>query len=216
MANKNKIIKISALCLGLALIVSITVGTILTSSMAKFTERNTGNYTAELEDFDVDFYLTYTDANNQNQTITPSSLSNSAGVIRLTENEYNTLKMYTSYTGEGRCYYRFKITESWQHTETIDNEQVDIITPKTLSTYSLDNTLYDNRSDDGFIYCKDILSGESRNFTAITQFTAGTDADNLIDSSHHSQFVDISIELEAVQWNRAEEIWKLSKLPWVS
>lgn len=209
--SNNKIFKILALIFGIALIVLIVVNCVIMYSKGKYTDSVEESYTANLEDFNVSFTLSYTDSSGNDKVVNASDLSSNHGVVRLTSEEYSTLVLNTSYTGQGKCYYRFKIVESWQHKE----DGVDVITPKQLSTYTLSDNMYDNRSDDGYIYCKDLLEGDSSSITAISKFTEGLDAGNLTDNENHkSQFVDIAVVLEAVQWNQAEKVWDIEKLPW--
>lgn len=209
--KKRKVLTVASICAGLALISAISVNSILMYSNAKYTDAVDESYTANLQDFNVDFSLTYNDTDGNEKTVSSGDLASSHGVVRLKAEDYNSLKFNTTYSGQGRCYYRFKITESWQHKEG----EVDVITPKQLSKYTLADNLYDNRSDDGYIYCKDILEGDSANYVAIRKFDAGADAGNLIDNeAHKSQFVDISVVVEAVQWNQAEDLWNLEKFPW--
>lgn len=189
-------------------------------STAKNTNKEDVSYATELQDFDMDFTLTY-QSNGETVTINSSDLAstnanvNTHAVIRLTKEEYATLKLVANYTGSGKCYYRFKVTESWQHVENIDGQDVEIITPKQLSVYTLNSSLYDNRSDDGYIYGKEPLKGASKTINVITKFTEGADATNLLDNTAHaSQFVDLAFTFEATQWNQAVKVWDLQKLPW--
>ena len=203
---------VAAFCIGILLIVSVSLSAlIISNSNAKFTEQEEESYIAELQDFDVNFTLSYV-KNGVLHTVTDGEINEHNGVLRLSSEDYKTLRLDIEYTGKGKCFCRFRITESWQH----DENGTDVITPKQLSVYTLDPCLYDNRSDDGYIYCTEALMDETKEITAVSHFTAGADAVNLIDNTNdRSQFVDISVELEAVQWNRATEFWKLDKLPWM-
>ncbi len=193
------------LCLFLSASAMITIGI----TNAKYVNADDTSMSAELMDFDIGFTLEYSSVGTQH-TVTSGELADSHGVTRLTADEYGTLKMLVDYTGEGKCCYRFRLTESWQHTEN----GRDIITPKELSDYTLAEGLYDNRSDDGYIYACSALSGTSTSFEVITGCTPGEDAADLISEDDGSEFVDISVELEAVQWNRAKEIWGFTQFPW--
>lgn len=170
-------------------------------------------FTAEAKDFDVDFQLRYNDG--VDHTVLASDLSSAHGILRLTVPQYSTLQLDTIYKGEGKCYYRFKVTESWLHKSATDE---DMLTPRALSDYNLSSDFYDNRSDDGYIYCKTALTGNSPSAVittnAITSCIPGIDAPDLISSDDVSTLVDIAVEIEGVQWNRAKELWHLSKLPW--
>lgn len=210
--DKKRIITFVSFFLGILIITALSIGAVvMNQSNAKFVEENETSYSARLQDYDVGFVLEYTSGTTEH-SITTSDLSDNHGILRLTVAEYETLKMNITYTGEGACYCRFKITESWQHTDTATGKE--IITPKELSAYTLHSNLYDNRSDDGYIYCTELLKGTSRSFTAITSCTAGADAADLISPDDAAQFVDISLELEAAQWNKAADLWELQKLPW--
>lgn len=180
------------------------------NTQAKYAKADTESIVATAKDFDVWFAWTTVDGAN-----TSVPILNNNGVYRLNNiNDYDNLKLDLKYKGEGKSYVRFKITESWQHQEAGH----DVITPHSLSTYTLGSDFYDNRSDDGFIYCRVPLYGNDANTViskeAIIQCIKGNDANDLLDPSHASTFVDISIELEAVQWNRAMELWGLRELPW--
>lgn len=209
------IVSIVVLLLIASAIVSVCVYSDINNSYARTAGVEEESYTAQLADFDMDFSVTYTTGGNT-VTLSSGDLNAQHGVIRLTKAEYDTLKLNAVYTGPGKCYYRFKLTESWMHTENIGGDNVDIITPKELSEYTFGTDIYDNRSDDGYIYSSVPLKDDNQNITVITNFTEGADAPDLVNPAHASQFVDMSIEFEAVQWNRAEELWGLSKLPWVN
>ena len=182
-------------------------------TIARYSKGVNAEYTSELKDFDLSFQLRYNDGIEH--TVSPADLQSSHGVVRLTSSQYESLKLDTMYTGEGKCYYRFKITESWLHKDASDK---DVLTPRSLSDYNLSDDFYDNRSYDGYIYCKSVISGNSPSDTivtnAITNCTPGSDAVDLLDPADAATLVDISVEVEGVQWNRAKEIWGLSKLPW--
>lgn len=182
-------------------------------SQAMYTQGNEEDFTAELQDFDIDFEMTYTDAGGNPVIVKASDFAGSHGVKRLTKAEYATLQLKVDYKGKGKCYYRFKITESWMHTDV--NTGKDMITPKALSSYTFGENMYDNRSYDGYIYCTEALKDADKTMTVITKCEEGGDAADLNDKVNDvSQFVDIAFEIDAVQWNRAEVLWGLDKLPW--
>jgi len=209
--EKKKWIRLSVFCIGILLIVSLGIGAVvINTSKAKYLDEEEMSYKAELQDFDVNFVLTYI-SDGTEHSVTSEDLSNSNGVFRLSANDYPSLKLNIEYTGKGKCYCRFRITESWQHT---DSTGQDVITPKALSKYTLDSNFFDNRSDDGYIYCCEALKDESRLFTAITACTAGEDAIDLLSPEDEAQFVDIAVEVEAVQWNQAIKFWNIDRLPW--
>ena len=183
-------------------------------TVARYSDGISNTQTAELKDFDVDFQLRYNDG--VEHTVTASDLSASHGILRLTVPQYETLQLDTIYTGEGKCYYRFRITESWLHKNGSDE---DMLTPHSLSDYGLDtDVFYDNRSYDGYIYCKTAMTGSSATDTittnAIMTCIPGIDAPDLLDDGDRSTLVDIAVEIQGVQWNRAKEVWGLDKLPW--
>lgn len=177
------------------------------ATMARFSKGESAGYSNELKDFDMSYNLSYDGADTNEP--------NAHGIVRLNIADYASLKLSTTYRGEGKCYYRFKINESWQHK---DGSNVEYLTPRSLSDYNLTSDFYDNRGYDGYIYCTTPLSGNAPNAmintNVITSCIPGIDAPDLLDAADASTFVDISVELEAVQWNRAKELWGLSKLPW--
>lgn len=183
-------------------------------TVARYSDGTSFTQNGELKDFDVDFQLRYKEG--VEHTVTASDLSASHGILRLTVPQYETLQLDTTYKGEGKCYYRFKITESWLHKNASGE---DMLTPRSLSEYNLDtDNFYDNRSYDGYIYCKTAMTGNSPTdiitVSAITNCEPGIDAPDLLDDADRSTLVDIAVEIEGVQWNRAKEVWGLSKLPW--
>ena len=212
--KKIVVVSIVILLLVASVITSICVYSNINGSYARTVGVEEESYTAALADFNMDFSLTYTSGGNT-VTLSSGDLDAKQGVIRLTKEEYDTLKLKAVYTGPGKCYYRFKLTESWLHRETIGGDTVDIVTPKELSTYTFGTNIYDNRSYDGYIYSSVPLKDADKNITVISNFEEGEDASDLISPTHASEFVDMSIEFEAVQWNRAEDIWGFSKLPWL-
>lgn len=212
--KKIVVVSIVILLLVASVITSICVYSNINGSYARTVGVEEESYTAALADFNMDFSLTYTSGGNT-VTLSSGDLDAQQGVIRLTKEEYDTLKLKAVYTGPGKCYYRFKLTESWLHRETIGGDTVDIVTPKELSTYTFGTNIYDNRSYDGYIYSSVPLKDADKNITVISNFEEGEDASDLISPTHASEFVDMSIEFEAVQWNRAEDIWGFSKLPWL-
>ena len=184
-------------------------------TIARYSTSTENIYNAELKDMNVDFILTYV-KNGETQRLNKTDLVASNGVLRLTPEQYSTMQLTINYTGDARCYYRFKIAESWLYDDN-NAGGASIIIPHTLSNYSLSSAFYDNRSYDGWIYYKNLVDGESldnvKNVIAISGASVGSDAADLLNGDH-SNCVEISLELEAVQWNRAKEIWGLSKLPW--
>ena len=181
-------------------------------TVARYSVGDETSYSAELKDFNIDFQLKYTDGGIQ-QTVGAADLSANNGVVRLTKEQYNTLELDSVYSGEGRCYYRVKIIESWI---MVDGANSTII-PHSLSEYDLNSNFYDNRSYDGWIYCKEAIDGESdsslKSLNVLSVSSGGIDAPDLLNDDA-SNYVEIAVEVEAVQWNRAKEIWGLNKLPW--
>lgn len=186
-------------------------------TIARYSTSTENTYNAGLKDMNVDFTLTYV-KNGETQRLNKTDLAASNGVLRLTPEQYSTMQLIINYTGDARCYYRFKIAESWLYADNIAVGDSTII-PHTLSDYSLSSVFYDNRSYDGWIYYKNAVDGESsndvKNVIAISSVSVGSDAADLLNEDH-SNCVEISLELEAVQWNRAKEIWGLDRLPWQS
>ena len=181
-------------------------------TVARYSVGDETSYSAELKDFNIDFQLKYTDGGIQ-QTVGAADLSANNGVVRLTKEQYNTLELDSVYSGEGRCYYRVKIIESWI---MVDGANSTII-PHSLSEYDLNSNFYDNRSYDGWVYCKEAIDGESdsslKSLNVLSVSSGGIDAPDLLNDDA-SNYVEIAVEVEAVQWNRAKEIWGLNKLPW--
>lgn len=209
--EKKKLIRLIAFCAGVLLIVSLTVGTVLFKySKAKYAVSDDIPYSAELQDFDVDCVLTYSDETGEHQ-VSSGELADTNGVLRLSKENYNSLRLDVRYTGEGKCYCRFRITESWQHKDGAGHDE---ITPKALSEYTFDERFFDNRSEDGFIYSREALKGDSFSIPAITACTAGEDALDLISPDDAAEFVDIAVEVDSVQWNQAEKLWGMTELPW--
>ena len=180
---------------------------------ARYSRGANVEYTSELKDFDLSFQLKYNDGTDH--VVSPADLQANHGVLRLTSAQYESLKFDTIYKGEGKCFYRFKITESWLHKDASDK---DVLTPRSLSDYNLSDDFYDNRSYDGYIYCKNAINGSSPTDTittqAITNCIPGSDAVDLLDPADAATLVDISVEIEGVQWNRAKEVWGLTEFPW--
>lgn len=209
--SKKRSFNLIAISIGILLTALITAGAVVINySLAKYTDGTSQSYTVQLQDFDVGFSLTYTN-NGTTHTVSDRDLSANHGILRLSPAEYNSLKMDIDYTGEGMCYCRFRITESWQHT---DSTGKDVITPKELSAYTLDSKLYDGRSYDGYIYYAEPLKGENTSVQAITACAAGSDAVDLLSPDDAAQFVDIAVEIQAAQWNQAKKLWGLTKFPW--
>lgn len=208
---KKPTVLVAAILIGILVITMSTIGAVVIHySSAKYSHEDEQSYTGNLLDFDTDFTLTYI-SNGITHRISEASLSENNGILRLTTKEYATLKMDIDYTGEGMCYCRFRITESWQHT---DQNGKEVITPKELSVYTLDSKFYDNRSYDGYIYCSEPFKGADTSVQAITKCAAGADAVDLLSDDDKAQFVDISIQLESAQWNQAADMWGFDKLPW--
>lgn len=181
-------------------------------TVARYSVGDETSYSGELKDFDISFQLKYMDSGVE-QTVSATDLAATNGVVRLTKEQYNTLKLDTVYSGEGRCYYRAKIIESWI---MVDGANSTII-PHSLSAYTLNENFYDNRSYDGWIYCKEAIDGDSDNelksLRVLSVTEGGNDAPDLLNNDA-SNYVEIAVEVEAVQWNRAKEVWGINKLPW--
>ena len=208
--SKKSLIKLSVLLIGVILTAALTISAVvINTSKAKYSDQFEMEADATLADYSVDFTVTYGTGGNA-RSYKSESLKQTNGVIRMTASEYSTMKLMLNHSSYGWCYLRFKITESWQHK---DSSGKDIITPKELSVYTLDGSMYDNRSIDGYIYCKNILK-LTQNINAITKCVPGNDAVDLLSPTDAAQFVDVSVEVEAVQWNQAKEMWGLTKLPW--
>lgn len=208
--SKKNIIKLSMVLIGFILASVLSIGAVvINTSKAKYIEQHQMVYDNTLADFNVNFTLSY-GSEPDIHSYSAEDLVQSNGLLRMSINDYSTMKLTINHNGQGWSYLRFKVVESWQHT---DSNGKDIITPKELSTYTLDETMYDNRDIDGYIYCKSILKDE-QSIQAITKCVSGNDAVDLLSSADASQFVDVSVEIEAVQWNQAQEVWGLTSLPW--
>lgn len=212
----NKIVKvccivfIGLLSLAGALCILLTVG----GTGAKYTAQESDVFNGELYSFKVSPIISYTTDEGTVKTITEEDLKNNNGILRLSVSEYNTLNASIKYTGKGKAYARCRLIESWQHIDSENN--VEMITPKELSEYTISENVYDNRSDDSYLYYKEVLSGENDEDTIsiVNKFKAGLDASDLLSPDDKSTFVDISISTEGVQWNRAKDIWSMNSFPW--
>lgn len=207
--NKKVLAGIAAVLSITAAVSVFTASNLTHYSQAKYGSAEDANYSAELQDFDVGFTLKYMSGGTEH-SVSAGDLAASHGTVRLTLEEYSTLSVDVDYTGGGKCYYRFKMDESWQHHDnTLDK---DVLTDVQPSTYHLAEGNFDNRDFDGYIYSINPLKDTSRSFTLIESVEKGADAADLIDKINDaSQFVDITFTMESVQWNRASEVWKLTK-----
>ena len=211
MTSNKGLKRLLIICIGIMLMISLSIGAVvLNASQARYITDDNVVYNAELQDFDVDFLLTYT-SNGTEHTVSSGELADTGGVLRVSKENYPSLRLNLNYTGNGKCYCRFRISESWQHT---DSNGHDVISPKALSAYLLDSRFYDNRSNDGYIYLTQVLKNNSCNISAITGCSAGEDAVDLLSPDDAAQFADISVNVEAVQWNQALKLWNIEKLPW--
>lgn len=207
---EKKRFKVTVIVYLICIAILFSLFVIVVPTMSRYTKQGSETVVASDKDFDINFTLNY---NNGNDVVTlhKADLNASNGLLRLTSEEYSTITVDMNYTGEGRCYYRFKINESWQ------NDGAGTIIPHSLSTLTLSEDFYDGRSYDGWIYYKYPVDGESpanvKNVRAISEITIGNDAPDLLEGDY-SNCVDISLEIEAVQWNRVKELWGYSNLPW--
>lgn len=192
--------------------IASTVGILShTGTFAKYTGEESGSVSTQLYSFKAQPLAEYTSDSGKTITVSEDDLKDNNGVLRLSLSEYATLKCSVKYSGEGKAYVRLKLSESWQHER---DDGTEMLTPKQLSVYTLDKKVFDNRSDDSYLYYKEPLSmtdaASEVTLLMITKCKAGLDAQDLLSSDDKSTFVDISISVEAVQFNRLS-VWNIDK-----
>lgn len=212
----NKVVKVCCIVfiILLSLVGAVCILFTIEGTNAKYTAQESDVLNGELYSFKVSPIISYTSDEGIVKTITEEDLKNNNGILRLSISEYNTLNVSIKYSGKGKAYARCRLIESWQHIDSENN--VEMITPKELSEYTVSENVYDNRSDDSYLYYKEVLSGENDEsiISIVNKFKAGLDASDLLSPDDKSTFVDISISAEGVQWNRAKNVWSKDSFPW--
>ena len=134
--------------------------------------------------------------------------------------DFRDLKVSVKYSGEARTYTRFKMDLVWYQEKTENGQTVnEIIFHRMPQTTAAEN-VYDNTSADNWFYFKEVLTSENETvYPALTSISSDPIGDNVVDTVNNTDAptrVRIYLTVDSVQYNRAEKVWIIEKLPWIT
>lgn len=192
------------------LMVNIVLLTLVSITLAKYTQKKNIVDNLVFEDFDASIYkingFDLSELKNNGKL-------DSNGVITLTRAEYENFSLSIKYKGKGKSFIRILISESWSNRA----DDVQTVVPAGLSNYTFENVLdkiHDNRVTDGYLYLEGPTNNNSTasNDERIINVISGATAIPL--GEYTSTQVKIIIKIDAVQYNRYKALWNITDLPY--
>ncbi len=124
------------------------------------------------------------------------------------ENHISKLRVEVKQIGDGVAFSRVRVTHEWL-TSTGDRLQGDAYLPYTVNT----DEFADSRNADGYIYHKGVLS-ESDGFVTVINGFDNASFDPSAVSAMQGVTLSINVSVDAVQFNRYQQIWGINSRPW--
>ncbi len=204
----NPLVIVALVICALAVIYSATTAW-LTSSIP-----NPIRFT-QLEDFDYQMNV-YFDGGNvvvsnfdcDSESIDPISVNYSDPSAA---NYVGKLRVEIKQTGSGVAYTRVRVSHEWLNSVT-GRLQGDSYLPFTVNT----EEFVDKRDSDGYIYFDGTMPANGDYMSVINGFdSAAFDASTVSSLSGETQLL-INVSVDAVQFNRYQQIWGMDTIPWRS
>lgn len=125
-------------------------------------------------------------------------------------NYVGNLRFSIKQTGSGVAFVRVKLTHEWYHTVDGYRVQDNLNLPFIISEEN-EERFADKREADGYIYSVGALKPDT-DYTVIDSFDAAD-----FDTSGSEGFrLGVNITVDAVQFNRYQQLWNMSMRPWLS
>lgn len=171
----------------------------------------------QLEDFDYKMNI-YFENGESDVTVVSDYDCNSAAISPISvdysnpaaENYVDKLRVEIRQVGSGVAYTRVRVSHEWINSVS-GRLQGDSYLPYTVAA-----DFVDKRDSDGYIYFNGVMS-ESEQYTAVIDGfnSSAFDASTVSSLSGETQLL-INVSVDAVQFNRYQQIWGMDTIPWRS
>lgn len=165
-----------------------------------------------LQDFDYDMKVYFEGADSA--VVDTANGVNPTGAITVdytdpsAENYVGKLRVEIKQNGNGVAFARVRVSHEWL-TSSGDRLQGDAYLPYTVNS----EDFADNRNSDGYIYHDGAMEANGDYVTVINGFdSASFDASAV--SSIGNVTLSVNVSVDAVQFNRYQQIWGISSRPW--
>lgn len=167
--------------------------------VAKYYGEPDVNGEANLQWFDVEIV---------DPNITDSEWDPVTGTITLTAAQYENFVLNIEKTGDGWAYVRVSVEESWK---TVDTNGTQTAVASVGGTLNTANNIADNITDaaDQNLYVEGIVRTQG----TINVIAGSNQLPTDIGTTSNDYVVQLSIRVEAIQYNRLEEFWDLAGDP---
>ncbi len=169
----------------------------------------------QLEDFDYKMNV-YFENGDSDVTVVSDYDCNSAAIDPISvdfanpnaENYVGKLRVEIRQTGSGVAYSRVRVSHEWVNSVT-GRLQGDSYLP-----YTVTEDFVDKRDVDGYVYFNGAMS-ESEQYTVVVNGfdSAEFDASTVSSLSGKTELL-INVSVDAVQFNRYQQIWGMDSIPW--
>ncbi len=169
----------------------------------------------QLEDFDYKMNVYF--ENGENDVAVVSDFDcNSAAITPISvdysnpdaENYVGKLRVEIRQTGSGVAYSRVRVSHEWSNS-VVGRLQGDSYLP-----YTVTEDFVDKRDVDGYIYFDGTMSESEQYTEVINGFdSAEFDASTVAALSGTTELL-INVSVDAVQFNRYQQIWGMDSIPW--
>lgn len=120
------------------------------------------------------------------------------------------LRVEIKQVGSGVAYTRVRVSHEWI------NSVSGRLQGNSYLPYTVADGFVDKRDSDGYIYFKGTMSADVEYTTVIDGFdSAAFDASTVSSLSGETQLL-INVSVDAVQFNRYQQIWGMDTIPWRS
>ncbi len=124
------------------------------------------------------------------------------------QNHISKLRVDIKQIGDGVAFSRVRVSHEWL-TSTNERLQGDAYLPYTVNT----DDFADGRNADGYIYHKGALNESDGFVTVINGFDSASFDPSAV-SSMDGVTLSVNVSVDAVQFNRYQQIWGISSRPW--
>ena len=166
-----------------------------------------------LEDFEYDVNVYFVQADGSTVAATPNANGSVAVNVDYTnpssEKYVGKLRVEIKQNGNGVAFTRVKISHEWFDESTDTRLQGAAYLPYEINT----ENFADKRNVDGYIYYKGAVPVND-DITGISGFDTA-DFDVSAVSSMSNVSLNINVTVDAVQFNRYQQIWDKDSLPWL-
>lgn len=141
-------------------------------------------------------------------SISVNGSTDSTGVVTFNKDsiaDLGNLEVSITQAGSGIAYTRVRITHEWKDKDG-NRLQSSSELPLIINEEA---GLFDNTASDGYIYYEGVFP-----VNEAVEIISGVDMTSLDTSSMGDATLSVNVTVDAVQFNRYQQLWKIDELPW--